>query len=74
MQAIIAWQQLRTPEAKAVMDSEEALLDRHVRLRFALSLGGLFFINDLLCYFFWNYGNKKAANKTLQATAATPRS
>ena len=70
--AIIAWEQLRTPEARTAMDAEEALLGRHLRLRSTLSFGGFLLINGLLCYFFWNYGKKNAANKALQATVATP--
>jgi hypothetical protein len=63
MQAIVAWQQSKTPEAKAAMDAEEARLDRHVRLRFALQAGAFFLVNGLLCYFLWNYGERGQANK-----------
>jgi hypothetical protein len=72
VRAAIAWEQSKTPETKAVLDAEEALLDRHIRLRSTLSVGGFFLINTLLCYFFWNYGKGRAVNKALNATAATP--
>ena len=63
MQAIVAWQHSKTPEAKAALDAEEARLDRHVRLRFALQAGAFFLVNGLLCYFFWNYGKSEKANE-----------
>ncbi len=63
MQAIVAWQQSKTPEAKAAIDAEEARLDRHVRLRFGVQAGAFFAVNCLLCYFLWNYGERGQANK-----------
>ena len=63
MRATVAWEQSKTPETKAAMDAEDALVNRHLELRAALYLGGFLLINGLLCYFFWNYGKKRSANR-----------
>jgi hypothetical protein len=63
MQAIVAWEQSKTPEAKAAMDAEDVRLARYVRLRFALQAGAFVLVNGLLCYFFWNCGERVQVNR-----------
>lgn len=57
--AMADWARQQTPETKALWDAEKRLLSVHQDHRALFVIASFMFVDGVMVYFLWNYGEKK---------------